>query len=72
MLKSSSFLFNCSLSSNNNIIITTIGTANKTPKNHIIIPQKIIPINIKLALTHNALFIKIGKKTFDKIIFKTT
>ena len=45
--------------------ITAIGTANNTPKNHIIVPHRIIHINTTNGLTHKVLHISTGTKSFS-------
>lgn len=45
--------------------ITDIGTANRTQKNHIIVPHSIMHINTIRGLTHNVFHINTGTKNFS-------
>jgi hypothetical protein len=48
-----------------NETITAIGTANRTPKNHIIVPHNIIHKKTTKGLTHNVFHIIIGTNNFS-------
>ena len=54
--------------SNKRVIIAAIGTESKIPKNHIIIPHKIIEINITTLLIPKDLFIINGMRIFPSIV----
>ena len=47
------------------VTITAIGTASNTPKNHIIVPHKIIHMNTTKGLTHKVFHINTGTRIFS-------